>query len=127
MESLSSVSLLFIGRYRDSPGNAIKCTFDGQLKDIFQGYKPKQQRKMYYQQVVCCVDDPLVGFTCLCSKPVNSRWKSFVYYLIFLFHGLVANSRLVLNDMLYYLFISLFIYFDFMSSHGGLHQPYNSL
>jgi len=44
--------MLTVGSYRDSPGTAIKCTFEGQLKDLFQGYKPKQQRKMYYQQVI---------------------------------------------------------------------------
>jgi len=51
----------FVGSYRDSPGNPIKCTFDGQLKDVFQGHKPKQQRKMYYQQVdstvISCIYD----------------------------------------------------------------------
>jgi len=84
MESLSNLVWLLIGSYRDSPGNAIKCTFDGQLKDIFQGYKPKQQRKMYYQQVACCVSDLLPFYASPVSQLVLAG-RSFVCHLIFFF------------------------------------------
>jgi ubiquitin carboxyl-terminal hydrolase 7 len=40
--------------YRDLP---VKCTFDGQLKDIFQGVKPKQPKKMYYQLLSIRIDE----------------------------------------------------------------------
>lgn len=43
--------------YRDMPGNPIKCTFEGQLKDLFQGFKPKQVKKMYYQQLSIRIDE----------------------------------------------------------------------
>lgn len=56
-------------RYRDSPGNSIKCGYDGALKDIFQGFKPKQPKKIYYQKVGKC-------FNFKCSDP------SFEYLII---------------------------------------------
>lgn len=34
--------------YRDHPGNAIKCTFEGQLKDILAGGR-RGPKKLYYQ------------------------------------------------------------------------------
>ncbi|XP_064603934.1 ubiquitin carboxyl-terminal hydrolase 7-like isoform X2 [Liolophura sinensis] len=37
--------------YRDGPGNAIRCTFDGTLKDLLTCSKPRQPRKLYYQQL----------------------------------------------------------------------------
>ncbi|KAK3090560.1 hypothetical protein FSP39_012693 [Pinctada imbricata] len=37
--------------YRDGPGNAIRCTFEGNLKDLLLYSKPKQPRKLYYQQL----------------------------------------------------------------------------
>jgi len=55
------VTCLSVDSYRDFPGNPIKCTFDGQLKDLFQGYKPKQQRKMYYQQVGRCSSSRMIA------------------------------------------------------------------
>jgi len=42
---------MFIDRYRDGPGNAIRCTFDGSLKELLLYTKPRQQKKLYYQQV----------------------------------------------------------------------------
>ena len=63
---LQVIMYLFVGSYRDSPGIPIKCTFEGQLKDLFQGYKPKQQRKMYYQQVV-------TTYSVHCTRSTTSR------------------------------------------------------
>lgn len=37
--------------YREGPGNAIRCTFEGNLKDLLLYSKPKQPRKLYYQQL----------------------------------------------------------------------------
>ncbi|XP_052767469.1 ubiquitin carboxyl-terminal hydrolase 7-like isoform X2 [Mya arenaria] len=36
--------------YRDGPGNPIRCTFEGTLKDLVSFNKPKP-RKLYYQQL----------------------------------------------------------------------------
>lgn len=41
----------FVCSYREGPGNAIRCTFEGNLKDLLLYSKPKQPRKLYYQQV----------------------------------------------------------------------------
>lgn len=38
-------------RYKDSPGNALKCSFEGTLKDLLVYTKPKGVKKIYYQQL----------------------------------------------------------------------------
>ncbi|KAH3867833.1 hypothetical protein DPMN_030970 [Dreissena polymorpha] len=37
--------------YRDGPGNAIRCTFDGTLKELLMYSKPRQPKKLYFQQL----------------------------------------------------------------------------
>jgi ubiquitin carboxyl-terminal hydrolase 7 len=37
--------------YRDGPSGAIKCNYDGTLKDLLVFYKPRQPKKLYYQQL----------------------------------------------------------------------------
>ena len=39
------------GSYKEGPGNPIRCTYDGTLKDLLVFFKPRQPRKIYYQQV----------------------------------------------------------------------------
>jgi len=39
------------GGYREGPSGPIKCTYDGTLKDLLVLYKPRQPKKLYYQQV----------------------------------------------------------------------------
>lgn len=46
--------------YREGPGNAIRCTYEGTLKDLFVYFKPKQPKKIYYQQVNSCPQSILV-------------------------------------------------------------------
>ena len=42
---------VFMLRYRETAQNvsAIKCNFDGTLKDILVYYKPRQMKKIFYQ------------------------------------------------------------------------------
>ncbi|ESO84027.1 hypothetical protein LOTGIDRAFT_184079 [Lottia gigantea] len=37
--------------YRDLPGNAVRCTFEGTLKDLLMYTKPRQPKKIFYQQL----------------------------------------------------------------------------
>ncbi|XP_070580003.1 ubiquitin carboxyl-terminal hydrolase 7-like [Ptychodera flava] len=37
--------------YRDGPGTALRCTYDGTLRDLLLGFKPRQSKKLYYQQL----------------------------------------------------------------------------
>ena len=37
--------------YKEGPGNPIRCTFEGYLKDLLVTFKPRQPRKVYYQHV----------------------------------------------------------------------------
>ncbi|CAG2182939.1 unnamed protein product, partial [Oppiella nova] len=37
--------------YRDGPAGPLRCNYDGTLKDILVYYKPRQPKKIYYQQV----------------------------------------------------------------------------
>ncbi len=37
--------------YRDAPGQALRCTFDGTLKDLLVFCRPKVPKRMFYQQL----------------------------------------------------------------------------
>ncbi|XP_064631404.1 ubiquitin carboxyl-terminal hydrolase 7-like isoform X2 [Lineus longissimus] len=37
--------------YRDGPGNPIRCSYEGTLKDLLTFCKPRQPKKIYYQQL----------------------------------------------------------------------------
>ncbi|XP_050394501.1 ubiquitin carboxyl-terminal hydrolase 7 isoform X1 [Patella vulgata] len=37
--------------YRDIPGNAVRCTYEGSLKDLLLYTKPRQPKKIFYQQL----------------------------------------------------------------------------
>ncbi|XP_074647259.1 ubiquitin carboxyl-terminal hydrolase 7-like isoform X2 [Tubulanus polymorphus] len=37
--------------YREGPGHAIKCSYEGTLKDLVTYFKPRQPKKIYYQQL----------------------------------------------------------------------------
>lgn len=54
--------VLVLCRYRDGPGNPIRCSFDGTLKDILLYTKPKQPRRLYYQIVSPGFPLPLAAF-----------------------------------------------------------------
>ncbi|KAK7111658.1 ubiquitin carboxyl-terminal hydrolase 7-like isoform X1 [Littorina saxatilis] len=43
--------------YRDGPGNPVKCTFEGNLKDLLIYTKPRQPKKIYYQQLNIKISD----------------------------------------------------------------------
>lgn len=42
--------------YRDHPGNPIKCTFEGQLKDLLQNAR-RGPKKLYYQKLTMPIDE----------------------------------------------------------------------
>lgn len=44
------VSFLY-SSYREGPGCALRCNFDGSLKDILFYCKPRQPKKIYFQHV----------------------------------------------------------------------------
>ena len=37
--------------YREAPGHALRCTFDGTLKDLLVYFRPKTPKKMFYQKL----------------------------------------------------------------------------
>ncbi len=37
--------------YRDVPGHALRCTFEGTLKDLLVYFRPKQPKKIFYQKL----------------------------------------------------------------------------
>ena len=40
-----------MARYRDGPGNPLRHNYEGTLRDLLQFFKPRQPKKLYYQQV----------------------------------------------------------------------------
>ena len=44
-------------RYREGPALPIRCTFQGTLRDLVTSLKPRQPRKIYYQQVMAILID----------------------------------------------------------------------
>ncbi|XP_054155064.1 ubiquitin carboxyl-terminal hydrolase 7-like [Oppia nitens] len=43
--------------YRDGPGGPLRCNYDGTLKDILIFYKPRQPKKIYYQQLTIRINE----------------------------------------------------------------------
>ncbi|KAK2160538.1 hypothetical protein LSH36_131g04007 [Paralvinella palmiformis] len=43
--------------YRDSPGTAIKCAYDGLLRDLFPCFKPREPRKIFYQHLTIRINE----------------------------------------------------------------------
>lgn len=60
--------------YRDGPGNPIRCTYEGTLKELLLYSKPRQQKKLYYQQLNIRINEleNKRQFKCIY---VNSRLK----------------------------------------------------
>ena len=57
---LTRVQLQMIGKlilcvrvcsHRDAPGTALRCTYEGTLKDMLVCLKPRQPKRIYYQQL----------------------------------------------------------------------------
>lgn len=42
--------------YRDAPGNALRCTYEGTLRDLLIYYKPRGPKKLYYQILTIPID-----------------------------------------------------------------------
>ena len=43
-------------RYRDAPGSALRCTYEGTLRDLLIYYKPRGPKKLYYQILSIPID-----------------------------------------------------------------------
>lgn len=43
--------------YREGPGNALKCNFDGTLKDVLISIKQRTPKKMYYQHLTIRINE----------------------------------------------------------------------
>ena len=43
--------------YKEGPGNPIRCTYEGTLKELFMYFKPRQPKKIYYQQLSIRIDE----------------------------------------------------------------------
>ncbi|KAG8145440.1 hypothetical protein E2320_011973 [Naja naja] len=43
--------------YRDGPGNPLRHNYDGTLRDLLQFFKPRQPKKLYYQQLKMKITD----------------------------------------------------------------------
>lgn len=50
-----------MARYRDGPGNPLRHNYEGTLRDLLQFFKPRQPKKLYYQQVGAGLQGPLVA------------------------------------------------------------------
>ena len=81
-------------RYKDGPGNAIKCTFEGGLKDLVSANRSRGTRKMYYSKVCASLgfqkndSDIPACFTCGSKR---QAWLVMVEYSI---HNCIRIGRL---------------------------------
>lgn len=60
--------------YREGPGNPLRCTYEGTLKDLLVFFKPRQPKKIYYQQLSIRINEleSKKQFKCIW---VNSKFK----------------------------------------------------
>ncbi|KAK0173583.1 hypothetical protein PV328_006757 [Microctonus aethiopoides] len=67
--------------YKDSPGNPLKCTFEGTLKDLVAHCKPKS-KKIFYQQLSIRVNEleNKKQFKCIWVGPSLKEEKEIILY-----------------------------------------------
>ena len=44
-------------RYKEGPGNPLRCSYEGTLKDLLPHTKPKVPKKLFYQQLTIPVNE----------------------------------------------------------------------
>ena len=70
-----------VARYRDGPGNPLRHNYEGTLRDLLQFFKPRQPKKLYYQQVGMFANARHSGFYLVFSPPVTV-FESIVWMLL---------------------------------------------
>ena len=58
-----------VGRYRDGPGNPLRHNYEGTLWDLLQFFKPRQPKKLYYQQVGGATAPSATATQCNATQP----------------------------------------------------------
>ncbi|XP_023345461.1 ubiquitin carboxyl-terminal hydrolase 7 isoform X1 [Eurytemora carolleeae] len=68
--------------YRDGPGQALRCNFEGTLKDIIQYFRPKQVKRVYYQRLQISISEleNKKQFKCLWISSNLKEEKELVLY-----------------------------------------------
>ncbi|XP_044734467.1 ubiquitin carboxyl-terminal hydrolase 7-like [Chrysoperla carnea] len=68
--------------YKDSPGHALRCTFEGTLKDLLVQCKPKTPKKLYYQPLSIRVNEleNKKQFKCIWVGPKMKEEKELILY-----------------------------------------------
>lgn len=68
--------------YKDSPGNPLRCTFEGTLKDLLVYIKPKTPKKIFYQQLSIRVNEleNKKQFKCIFLGPKMKDEKELILY-----------------------------------------------
>lgn len=69
-------------QYKDSPGNPLRCNFEGTLKDLLVITKPKVPKKIYYQQLSIRVNEleNKKQFKCTFIRPIIKEETELVLY-----------------------------------------------
>ncbi|XP_071444786.1 ubiquitin carboxyl-terminal hydrolase 7 [Hetaerina americana] len=68
--------------YKDSPSHPLRCTYEGTVKDLLSNYKPKQPKKVYYQQLSIRINEleNKKQFKCVWVGPKLKEEKDLILY-----------------------------------------------
>ncbi|XP_046987971.1 ubiquitin carboxyl-terminal hydrolase 7 [Schistocerca americana] len=68
--------------YKDSPGNPLRCTYDGTLKELLVYCKPKTPKKIFYQQLSIRINEleNKKQFKCVWVGPKLKEEKELILY-----------------------------------------------
>ncbi|KAL0278652.1 UNVERIFIED_CONTAM: hypothetical protein PYX00_000410 [Menopon gallinae] len=79
--------------FKDSPGHALKCNFEGTLKELLVYLKPKAPKKIYYQHLSIPIDEleNKKQFKCIWVGPNLKEEKELILY---------PNKRGFVSDLL---------------------------
>lgn len=79
--------------FKDSPGHALRCNFEGTLKDLLIYTKPKAPRKIFYQHLSIPIDEleNKKQFKCIWVGPNLKEEKELMLY---------PNKRGLVSDLL---------------------------
>ncbi|KAF4791957.1 Ubiquitin carboxyl-terminal hydrolase 7 [Turdus rufiventris] len=57
LDELMDGDIIVFQNYRDGPGNPLRHNYEGTLRDLLQFFKPRQPKKLYYQQLKMKITD----------------------------------------------------------------------
>lgn len=90
-------------RYKEGPGNPLRCTYEGTLKDLFPAGKPKGPKKLFYQQLSIPVNELENKKAFKVIKIFGIVWlkKTFNYHNVVIILAIIVSTPIFFCQVLW--------------------------